>query len=72
MHACVFGDLMVGYSQNWNLLVCAHPAEGVQSEFVDGNSSDGYMHVCNQSFANPFRYAMTGINASQNRFTCGR
>jgi hypothetical protein len=84
MHACPFGEAMVGYfhgSPPWNqeTLLCGRLRTKVASEHVDGNpaTSDGQMHVCpdkdlnGRQIANPARQAMTGIHAGNNLFNCG-
>ena len=46
MHACKQGTVMVGVNVGINQLICAQPSEGVQFEYVDGGTQDGFMHVC--------------------------
>lgn len=77
MHACPFGSLMVGYHRGYNVLFCRRPhkdsGQVVVAEQVDGATSDGFMHVCPQNnITNPGRFAMSGINAGSNKFTCAR
>jgi hypothetical protein len=87
MHACPFGEVMVGYYRGTHALgyadehlACAKPDPAVVKEQVDGNppSSDGQMHICpekapdNTPIVDPGRLAMTGIHAGANLFTCGR
>jgi len=87
MHTCPFGEVMMGYYRGTAIsgfrdehLGCAKPSPRVVAEQVDGNppSSDGQMHICperalnNAPIGNPGRFAMTGIHAGANLFTCGR
>jgi len=82
MHACPLGEVMMGYYRGTATsgyrdehLGCAKVSPKVAFEQVDGNppTSDGQMHVCpEKAIANPGRFAMTGIHAGANLFTCGR
>jgi hypothetical protein len=87
MHACPFGEVMVGYFQARNfwrggddeLLLCGQPSTKIDTEQQDSSTSDGWMHVCpfkepdgQTLIASPWRFAMTGIHAGQNRFSCAR
>jgi hypothetical protein len=87
MHACPSGEVMVGYFQARNfwlggddeLLLCGKPSTPIDTEQQDNSSSDGQMHVCPEkesdgktAIQSPWRFAMTGIHAGQNRFSCAR
>lgn len=68
MHACPFGSVMVGLHEAANYLACQYPGTAAWFEYVDGNppTADSYpMHVCGGS-----SYAMSGIHAANNLFTC--
>ncbi|RKI02568.1 hypothetical protein D7Y15_35235 [Corallococcus sp. AB030] len=70
MHACPYGSVMVGLHVGNNHLACQSPGTSVVFETVDGSpgTSDTYpMHVCLAG-----GYAMSGINAGSNLFTCAR
>lgn len=73
MHACPEGTYMRGYRQDRNLLTCCFERERgyteYASEFADTSSQEFGMHACPSPGPNTF---MTGINAGQNRFLCGR
>jgi hypothetical protein len=78
MHTCLPGYVMVGYHQGYNWLMCRRPLNpsiNQASEYVDygsQNTGAGFsMHSCNQNaIQNPYRYAMTGIHAGQNKLAC--
>ena len=64
---------MIGYKPSVNRLFCGLPTSGATTfEYVDGNHSDGYMHICREDVSNPNRFAMSGINAGANQFTCAQ
>ena len=62
------------------LITCARPPQNLQqtTEYVDGGTQDGAMHVCQgwtrtgSTLLTTFRYAMTGIHAGANLFNCTR
>jgi hypothetical protein len=68
MHSCPFGQVMVGLHLDLNQLLCQTvPGDLISGEIVDNGTQDGWpMHVCPSTSS----YAMSGIRADQNRFTC--
>lgn len=73
MHACPKGWVMIGYNSSVNRLFCGLPTGGATKlEYVDGGTSDGSMHICRENVSNPNRFAMSGINAGANQFTCAQ
>lgn len=76
MHCCPFGKVMVGYQHAMNWLICAEPkTQSVSVEYVDVSTTNTCgavsMHTCSSN-ANPNAYAMSGIHAGANHFTCAR
>lgn len=80
MHVCPVGSLMRGLHVDRNLLACISvPGLAVTlprdagfvpfDEFVDTGTQDGVMHVCGSN-GTGLQFAMAGIRADQNRFTC--
>ena len=69
MHACPYGQVMVGLRLDQNLLACqALPANTVSSEWVDSSTHDAYpLHACGAAFPSGL---MSGIRADQDRLTC--
>jgi hypothetical protein len=73
MLSCQPGLVAYGYYGGSSpYLACGVPAKGKTTfEYIDGGTQDGYpMHVCSEASGNPYRYAISGIHASDNKFAC--
>ncbi len=70
MHACPQGSLMRGLHVGRNDLACLWPQHQPLTEFVDAHTlDDDAMHVCGQNNTSN-TYAMAGIHASKDIYTC--
>lgn len=78
MLSCKDGYVMTGYNPGsgaWRNphLLCVRPTIFTGFSYVDYGTQDSYpMHVCREDPTNPYKYAIQGIHASTNRFTCAR